>query len=121
MKKLLFLSGALAVLLAASCEKKVVETDFTEEIRMVPVTLTGTLPETAEADSRVTLDGVTPKWTAGDPVAIFTTSGVKCTDPFTAQTGGSATTTFSGTKPDGSTLAFAVFPASSAAYIYRKL
>ena len=114
MKKLLFLSGALAVLLAASCEKKVVETDFTEEIRMVPVTLTGTLPETAEADSRVTLDGVTPKWTAGDPVALFTTSGVRCTDPFTAQTGGSATTTFSGTKPDGSTLAFAVFPASSA-------
>ena len=112
MKKIIEWTSVL--LLAASCEKRVVETDFTEEIRMVPVTLTGTLPETAETDSRVTLDGVTPKWTAGDPVALFTTSGVKCTDPFTAQTGGSATTTFSGTKPDGSTLAFAVFPASSA-------
>ena len=119
MKKLVFLSGALAVLLsAASCEKQVVETDFMQQAsRMIPVTLTGTLPQTAEADTpgtRVTLDGVTPKWTAGDPVALFTTSGIRCPDPFTAQAGGAATTTFSGAKPDGETLAFAIFPASSA-------
>ena len=109
MKKLFLLSGCLAALIAlASCEKKVVETDFPQdETLMVPVTLTGSIPET-----RVSLDGVTPKWTAGDLLAILTADGALC-PAFTADQGGSATTTFSGTKPDGSTLSFALFPYSS--------
>ena len=109
MKKFIFLSGCLAALIAlASCEKKVVETDFPQdEMLMVPVTLTGSIPET-----RVSLDGVTPKWTAGDRLAILTADGALC-PAFTADQGGSATTTFSGTKPDGSTLSFALFPYSS--------
>lgn len=109
MKKLFLLSGCLAALIAlASCEKKVVETDFPQdETLMVPVTLTGSIPET-----RVSLDGVTPKWTTGDRLAILTADGALC-PAFTADQGGSATTTFSGTKPDGSTLSFALFPYSS--------
>ena len=92
----------------ASCEKTVVETDFNpEDTHMVPVSLTGSIPET-----RVSLDGVTPKWTAGDRLAVFTADGTLC-PAFTADQGGSATTTFSGTKPDGSTLSFAIFPYST--------
>ncbi|MBR1575620.1 MAG: hypothetical protein IJ654_04135 [Bacteroidales bacterium] len=110
MKKIFCISAALALLAATvSCEKGVVETDFTpNETPMVPVTLTGTIPET-----RVSLDGVTPKWTAGDPIAVFTTDGTLC-PAFSADQGGS-TTTFSGTKPDGSTLGFALYPYSSSA------
>ena len=109
MKSLSFLSGCLAAVMAVvSCEKRVVETDFTQnETPMVPVTLTGSIPET-----RVSLDGTTPKWTAGDQISVITTDGTLC-PAFTADQGGAATTTFSGTKPDGSTLAFAVFPYST--------
>ena len=109
MKNLSFLSGCLAaVMVVVSCEKRVVETDFTQnETPMVPVTLTGSIPET-----RVSLDGTTPKWTAGDQISVITTDGTLC-PAFTADQGGAATTTFSGTKPDGSTLAFAVFPYST--------
>lgn len=97
------------LLMAASCEKRVVETDFTpkETTAMVPVTLTGSIPAT-----RATLDGATPKWTAGDRLAVFTTGGTLC-PAFTADQGGSATTTFSGSKPDGSTLGFAIYPYSA--------
>lgn len=109
MKRNMLLSGCLAALMVlASCEKTVVETDFNpDEPLMVPVTLTGSIPET-----RVSLDGVTPKWTAGDRLSVFTTDGTLC-PAFTADQGGSATTTFSGTKPDGSTLGFAIFPYSA--------
>lgn len=102
------LSGCLAaLLLLVSCEKSVVETDLTPRSPMVPVTLTGSIPAT-----RVSLDGITPKWTAGDRIAVFTTGGALC-PAFTADRGGSSTTTFSGTKPDGSTLGFAIFPYST--------
>ena len=109
MKRMMLLSGCLAALMVlASCEKTVVETDFNpDEPQMVPVTLTASIPET-----RVSLDGVTPKWTAGDRLSVFTTNGSLC-PAFTADQGGSATTTFSGTKPDGSTLGFAFFPYSA--------
>ncbi len=109
MKKIYCISAALALVFATvSCEKRVVETDFTpDETPMVPVTLTGSIPET-----RVSLDGVTPKWTAGDQLAVFTTDGTLC-PAFTADQGGSSTTTFSGTKPDGSFLGFAIYPYSN--------
>ena len=92
MKKIYCISAALALVFATvSCEKRVVETDFTpDETPMVPVTLTGSIPET-----RVSLDGVTPTWTAGDQLAVFTTDGTLC-PAFTADQGGSNTTTFSG-------------------------
>ena len=111
MKKILLFSATLAMMIAAvSCEREVVETDFNQtETLMVPVTLTGSIP-----DTRVTLDGVTPKWNAGDRLTVFTTDGTLC-PAFTADKGGSRTTTFSGTKPDGSTLAFALFPYSASA------
>lgn len=102
MRKLVFFSACLAGLTAlVSCETRVFAP---EEPRMVPVTLTGSVPET-----RISLDGETPNWTAGDRLAVFTTDGTLC-PAFTADEGGSATTTFSGTKPEGSELGFAIFP-----------
>ena len=114
MKKMLLISGTLAAMMATvSCEEKVVETDFTqEENLMVPVTLSATIDKTEdEPGSRATLSGQSPFWTAGDQIAVFTTDGTLC-PAFTADQGGSKTTTFSGTKPDGSTLAFALYPYS---------
>ena len=114
MKKMLLISGTLAAMMATvSCEEKVVETDFTqEETLMVPVTLNASISDTEdEPGSRATLSGHSPFWTAGDRIAVFTTDGTLC-PAFTADQGGSKTTTFSGTKPDGSTLAFALYPYS---------
>lgn len=114
MKKMLLISGTLAAMMATvSCEEKVVETDFTqEETLMVPVTLNASFSDTEdEPVSRATLSGLSPFWTAGDRIAVFTTDGTLC-PAFTADQGGSKTTTFSGSKPDGSTLAFALYPYS---------
>lgn len=114
MKKMLLISGTLAAMMATvSCEEKVVETDFTqEETLMVPVTLNASFSDTEdEPASRATLSGHSPFWTAGDRIAVFTTDGTLC-PAFTADQGGSKTTTFSGAKPDGSTLAFAFYPYS---------
>ena len=92
------------MIVPASCDRGGAEAPTTHASRMVPVTLTGSIPET-----RISLDGVTPTWTAGDRLAVFTSEGTLC-PPFTADRGGSATTTFSGSKPEGSDLGFAVFP-----------
>lgn len=113
MIKVIFISASLAALLAVtSCEKKAVEAEFipenTIEESMVPVTLTASM-----SDTRVSLDGVSPKWTAGDKIALYTTDGAKCPE-FTTQDGGGSSATFSGSKPDGSSLDLAVYPFSAA-------
>ena len=104
MKKLLALGCIAAVITAISCQKEI----QTEPAggRLVPVTVRATVPET-----RVSLpqDGNLPVWTKGDQIGIFTADKVLC-PPFTALTGGSSGTTFSGEKPEGSVLATAFFP-----------
>ena len=66
----------------------------------------GDVPQT-----RVTLstDGNLPAWTQNDKIGVFTADKVLC-PPFTALSGGSASTTFSGQKPEWSHLTTAFFP-----------
>ena len=107
MNKLLIFGCIAAVFTAISCHK---EADTTNPApasgKLVPVTVEGTVPLT-----RVTLspDGNLPTWTQGDQIGIFTADKVLC-PPFTAQAGGSASTAFSGQKPEYSHLATAFFP-----------
>ena len=107
MNKLLIFGCIAAVFTAISCQK---EADTANPAlttgRLVPVTIEATVPET-----RVTLspDGNLPAWTQGDKIGIFTADKVLC-PPFTAKTGGSASTTFSGQKPEYSHLTTAFFP-----------
>ncbi len=108
MKKFICIAGLFSALLAVACEKKSTEADFPlSEPQMVPASVTASIGET-----RVCLDGVSPKWTSGDQIAVFTTSGTKCPAFSTSDSG--STASFSGTKPDGSVLGFAIYPYSSA-------
>ena len=107
MNKLLTLGCVAAVFTAISCQK---EADMARTApatgKLVPVTVEATVPET-----RVSLSpgGNLPAWTQGDKIGIFTADQVLC-PPFTAKTGGSASTTFSGQKPEYSHLTTAFFP-----------
>ena len=107
MNKLHTLGCLAAVFTAISCQK---ETDTTSPApvmgNLVPVTIEATVPET-----RVTLSagGNFPAWTQGDKIGVFTADKVLC-PPFTAKTGGSASTAFSGQKPEYSHLTTAFFP-----------
>ena len=105
MKKLLALGCIAAVFTAISCQKEA-DTATPATGKLVPVTVKATVPET-----RVTMDtgGNLPKWTQGDQIGVFTADKVLCS-PFTTQAGGSASTTFSGQKPEWSNLTIAFFP-----------
>ena len=91
MNKRLTLGCIAAVFTAISCQKEADTTNTAPATgKLVPVTVEGTVPQT-----RVTLlpDGNLPTWTQGDQIGIFTADKVLC-PPFTAKTGGSASTTF---------------------------
>ena len=105
MKKLLALGCIAAVITAISCQKEAVTADPAPITgKFVPVMFNASVPET-----RVSMDGNLPVWTKGDQIGVFTADKVLCT-PFTAQTGGSSSTTFSGEKPEWSHLTIAFFP-----------
>lgn len=107
MKKLLALGCIAAVFTAISCQKEAETADpATATGKLVPVTIEARVPET-----KVTMspDGNLPAWTKGDQIGIFTADKILCL-PFSAQTGGSANTTFTGEKPEGSLLTSAFFP-----------
>ena len=114
MKKILFLAGM--VILAASCTKDSLQTGLPELTpAMVPASIEASIAPEADPDApqtKVSISGASPKWQPGDRIAVFTTAGVKC--PAFTTTGSGSTATFTGTKPDGSTLAFAVYPYSAA-------
>ena len=105
MKKLLALGCIAAVFTAISCHKEA-ETASPATDKLVPVTIEAIVPET-----RISMDtgGNLPAWTQGDRIGVFTADRVLC-PPFSARTGGSASTTFSGQKPEGSRLAIAFYP-----------
>ena len=107
MKTLHALGCIAAVFAVISCQKEA-ETAFPVPAtgQLVPVTVEATVPET-----RVSLPqgGNLPVWTLGDRLGILTSDNVLC-PPFTAKTGGSASTTFTGEKPEGSRLTVAFFP-----------
>ncbi len=107
MKKLLALGCIAAVFTAISCQKEAeTAASVAETGKLIPVTIEARVPKT-----KVTMspDGNLPAWTKGDQIGIFTADKVLC-PPFTAQTGGSANTTFTGEKPEGSLLTSAFFP-----------
>ena len=104
MKKSSYTLLCAAVLVcAASCQKESLKGDG-----LVPVTISASLP-----DTKVNIDGVSPKWQSGDRIAVFTTDGTLC-PAFSTSDSGSQSATFSGSKPDGSTLGVAVYPYESA-------
>ncbi len=112
MKKLLALGCIAALFTAISCQKEAVTADPAPITgKFVPVTFKASVPET-----RVSLDGNLPLWTKGDQIGVFTADKVLCT-PFTAQTGGSSSTTFSGEKPEWSHLTTAFFPYDASAVL----
>ena len=105
MKTLQHLSGWIAVTLAVvSCTKESGDSSPAQYTPLVPVTVEASVPAT-----KVTLDGNTPLWSEGDQIGIFTEDLVLC-PAFTALSGGSATTSFSGQKPEYSVLSTAFFP-----------
>jgi hypothetical protein len=107
MKKLLALGCIAAVFTAISCQKEAeTAASVAETGKLIPVTIEARVPET-----KVTMspDGNLPAWTKGDQIGIFTADKILC-PPFSAQTGGSANTTFTGEKPEGSLLTSAFFP-----------
>ena len=107
MKKIVCLSACLAVLFAAvSCQKQTAGAELPGPV-MVPASFVADF-----AATRVVLDGISPSWTSTDRIAVFTADCTLC-PAFTTNDSGS-TAVFSGTKPDGSTLAFAVYPYSAA-------
>lgn len=112
MNKLLALGCIAAVFTAISCQK---EAEMANPVpatgKLVPVTIEATVPQT-----RVTLssDGNLPAWTQNDKIGVFTADKVLC-PPFSALSGGSASTTFSGQKPEWSHLTTAFFPYDASA------
>ena len=107
MNKLLTLGCVAAVFTAISCQKEADTASPSPATgNLVPVTIEATVPGT-----RVPLPagGNLPAWTQGDKIGVFTADKVLC-PPFTAQAGGSASTTFSGQKPEYSRLTTAFFP-----------
>ena len=110
MKTLQHISGWIAAVLAVvSCTKETVDSAPARSGVLVPVTVEASVPST-----KITLDGRTPFWTEGDQIGIFTEDLTLC-PAFTALSGGSASTTFSGQKPEYSVLSTAFFPYDASA------
>ena len=114
MKTLHRILGSLAAALAiASCTKEMADEAVPESRKnLVDVDVEASMPE--DSETRVTLNGVTPLWTKGDQIGIFTEDLVLC-PPFTANTGGNRSTTFSGQKPEYSVLTTAFYPYDASA------
>ena len=107
---LVFVLSALTSMIG--CRKEAgKETPADNDILYVDATVEATLLE-----SKVSLDGKTPVWNAGDRIGIFTSDGQLC-PAFTAGEGGASSTTFSGQKPSGSVLATAFYPYDSGATV----
>ena len=124
MKTLHRILGSLAAALAiASCTKETADKAVPESHKdLVDVTVEASVPENEDnpdtPETRVTLNGATPLWTKGDQIGIFTEDLTLC-PPFTAGSGGSKSTTFSGQKPEYSVLTTAFFPYDASASISK--
>ena len=94
----------IGLLAFAACNKTDIQKTERDLSEFEAVTVeVGFAPET-----RVSLSGTSPVWTAGDKISMFTSDGTQCT--LAADKGGSTVTTFSGMKPIGTTLTTAFFP-----------
>jgi len=104
MKNLPVYISVAAVLATISCARENVPDISPLPDGLVPVTIDASVPET-----RVSLSDNLPVWEKGDRIGVFTSDMVLC-PAFTAGNGGSSTTSFSGQKPEWSTLAYAFYP-----------
>lgn len=112
MKRVAVIIALAALTSLISCQKEAgKEAPAEKDIVYVDAAVEASLIE-----SKVSLDGKTPVWSAGDRIGIFTSDGQLC-PAFTAGSGGSSSTTFSGQKPSGSVLATAFYPYDSGASI----
>ena len=103
-KSTILIMGLLAF---AACNKTDIQEAGIDLNEFEEVTLeAGFAPET-----KVSMNGTSPVWTAGDKISMFTSDGSQCS--LTADKGGSTTTTFTGMKPIGTTLTTAFFPYSA--------
>ena len=103
-KSTILIMGLLAF---AACNKSDIQDAGKDMSEFEAVTVeAGFAPET-----KVSLSGTSPVWTAGDKISMFTSDGTQCA--LAADKGGSTTTTFSGMKPVGTTLTTAFFPYSA--------
>ena len=97
----------LGLLALAACSKTAVQEAGRDTGEFEEVALeAGFAPET-----KVSMVGASPVWTAGDRISMFTSDGLQYA--LTAGKGGSKITTFSGMKPIGTTLTTAFFPYSA--------
>ena len=103
-KSTILIIGLLAF---AACNKSDIQEAGKDMSEFEAVTVeAGFAPET-----KVSLSGTSPVWTAGDKISMFTSDGTQCA--LAADKGGSTTTTFTGMKPIGTTLTTAFFPYSA--------
>lgn len=103
--KAIYLAALLAPVLF-SCQ--ITEQPVTDTL--VPVSVKASLPP----ETRTSITGSSPEWTKGDQVAFITETELALCPPFTAG-GSGASTTFSGQKPSGSRLRYALYPYDASA------
>ena len=112
MKKVLFLSAAVAAMTLASCQSNKLEVEVTNASSdLVTITITANLAEASKA----TVDDGSKKWvwSEGDHLAVF--DGVAKRDFTLTAGGGTSTATFTGSIDPGAGALDAIFPYSSAA------
>lgn len=108
---ILALIGCLA-LAGCSKEAKIVGFDEATGRNLVSVSMNASI----ERDTRVTIDGYTPKWSDGDDIKVYYNVGGtygSVTFNLVGAVGGT-NTLFEGVVPEGAELMFAVYPESAA-------
>ncbi len=109
MTNILLLAAAIVVL-SVSCKKEASVDNA--ELQLEDCSVSASV---LDADTKVTLDGVTPKWEAGDKILVLDTNKKPLgrTGEFTLTEGqNSISGKFSGQKYFGQTPAYAIYPAS---------
>lgn len=101
MKKSILVSSALLLILSSGCQVEMETNNNETEFERVSV-------EASILSTRTSVDGLSPVWSEGDQVA-FITEDLQVCPPFIADEEGT-TTTFSGEKPSGSRLMYALYP-----------
>lgn len=98
----ILLSSALMLTVFTGCQYEKEPVTYEKTFEKVSV-------DASILSTRTSADGLSPIWTEGDQVA-FITADLELCPPFEAVSGGSTSTSFSGEKPEGSSLAYALYP-----------
>lgn len=108
------LSGIVATVAAISCAGNDPQGEIADGT-MVPVTI-----KASSISTRTTINGLNPLWCAGDEISVFTSDFTMC-DPFVTDQGGVTAAFFSGMKPSGATLPYAIYPYNSSTTYDRRI